>query len=52
MTSSFSRSRRDFLRNAACSSFALSTGSALMTQFGMIDAALAQSCTGYSPVND
>ncbi|MBS0591334.1 MAG: DUF1501 domain-containing protein, partial [Proteobacteria bacterium] len=40
------------LRNAACSSFALSTGSALMTQFGMIDAALAQSCTGYSPVND
>jgi uncharacterized protein (DUF1501 family) len=52
MTTSFSRSRRDFLRNAACSSLALSTSGALMTQFGMLNSALAQSCGGYSPVSD
>jgi len=48
----FSSSRRHFLRNAACSSFALSTSGALMTQFGMLNSALAQSCTGYAPVSD
>ncbi|MBN8887808.1 MAG: DUF1501 domain-containing protein [Rudaea sp.] len=51
MTTSFSRSRRDFLRNAACSSFALSTGGALMTQFGLLNSALAQGCS-YAPVGD
>ena len=52
MTSSFSRSRRNFLRNAACSSFALSTSGALMTQFGMMNSALAQTCGSYPPVSD
>jgi len=52
MTTSFSRSRRDFLRHAACSSLALSTSGALMTQFGLLNSALAQSCGGYSPVSD
>ena len=33
--------RRDFLRNVACSSVACATGSALFTQLGMINAALA-----------
>jgi len=52
MTTPFSRSRRDFLRHAACSSLALSTSGALMTQFGLLNSALAQSCGGYSPVSD
>ncbi|MGH8122069.1 MAG: DUF1501 domain-containing protein, partial [Rudaea sp.] len=51
MSTAFSRSRRDFLRNAACSSIACATGGALLTQFGLMNSALAQSC-GYAPVND
>jgi uncharacterized protein (DUF1501 family) len=41
MNSEFSRSRRHFLRNAATSSLACMTGGAVMTQFGLINAALA-----------
>jgi uncharacterized protein (DUF1501 family) len=46
--------RRDFLRNIACSSVAFSTGSALLSQLGMIDAALAAQagCPAYPPVDD
>lgn len=46
--------RRDFLRNIACSSVAFSTGSALLSQLGMIDAALAaqSGCPAYPPVDD
>jgi len=46
--------RRDFLRNIACSSVAFSTGSALLSQLGMIDAALAAQlgCPPYPPVDD
>ena len=52
MPGPFSHSRRNFLRNAACSSLALSTSGALMTQFGMMNSALAQSCGTYDPVSD
>ena len=51
MSTAFSRSRRDFLRDAACSSIACATGGALLTQFGLMNSALAQSCS-YGPVND
>jgi uncharacterized protein (DUF1501 family) len=51
MTTSFSRSRRLFLRDAACSSLACATGSAMLTQFGLLNSALAQSCN-YGSVND
>ena len=46
--------RRDFLRQLASSSIACATGSALFTQFGMIDAALAAQldCPAYPPVDD
>lgn len=46
--------RRDFLRNIACSSLALSTRGALLSQLGMIDAALAATagCPAYPPVDD
>ena len=46
--------RRDFLRNIACSSVAFSTGGALFSQLGMIDAALAAAsgCPAYPPVDD
>jgi len=46
--------RRDFLRNIACSSVAFSTGGALLSQLGMIDAALAAQagCPAYPPVDD
>jgi uncharacterized protein (DUF1501 family) len=51
MQKPFSTSRRNFLRDAACSSLALSTGGALMTQFGLMNSALAQSCS-YGTVSD
>ena len=46
--------RRDFLRNLACGSVAFSTGGALLSQLGMIDAALAAQagCPAYPPVDD
>ncbi|MEP6940205.1 MAG: DUF1501 domain-containing protein [Rudaea sp.] len=53
MTMTFSRSRRLFLRDAVCSSLACATSSALMTQFGLVNSALAQgSCGSYGAVND
>jgi uncharacterized protein (DUF1501 family) len=51
MTTSFSRSRRLFLRDAACGSLACATGSAMLTQFGLLNSALAQSCS-YGGVSD
>jgi len=51
MSGPFSHSRRNFLRNAACSSLALSTSGALMTQLGMMNSALAQTCS-YGAVTD
>jgi uncharacterized protein (DUF1501 family) len=46
--------RREFLRQVACSGVACATGSALFTQFGMINAALAAQagCPAYPPVDD
>lgn len=46
--------RRDFLRQVGCSSLALASGSALMTQLSLMNSALAASttCASYPPVND
>jgi len=52
MTTSYSRSRRDFLRNAAYCSLAAASGGAVMTQLGLISTALAGSCASYPPVDD
>lgn len=53
MTTSFSRARRDFLRNSACATLAAASGGALFTQLGMIGTALAaDTCPGYAPVDD
>ena len=52
MSTHYSRSRRQFLRDAVCSSLAAATGSAVLTQFGMLNTALAQSCGSYGAVND
>jgi uncharacterized protein (DUF1501 family) len=53
MTYSFNRSRRLFLRDAVCTSLAAATSGALMTQFGLVNAALAQStCGSYGGVDD
>lgn len=41
MNSEFSRSRRHFLRNAATSSLACMAGASVMSQFGMMNSALA-----------
>ncbi|GAA0714861.1 DUF1501 domain-containing protein [Dokdonella soli] len=50
---SFSSSRRDFLRKAACSSLAAASGSALLTQLSLMNSALAAtSCASYPPVSD
>lgn len=47
-----SRSRRQFLRDAVCSSLAAASGSAMLTQFGLFNTALAQSCGSYGAVSD
>ena len=52
MTTSHSRSRRDFLRAAASSCLAGIGGGALYGQFGLVNSALAASCPGYSAVSD
>ena len=53
MTYSFNPSRRLFLRDAACASLAAATSGALMTQFGLVNSALAQSsCGSYGGVSD
>ena len=52
MTTSFSRSRRDFLRNTALGSLAASGSGALLAQLGMMNSALAGTCAAYPPVND
>ena len=44
--------RRDFLRNTLCSTLACSTGGAFLTQMGLVNAALGQSCASYPPVDD
>lgn len=44
--------RREFLHNTLCSTLACATGSALLTQFGMVNAALAAGCPSYPPVTD
>jgi uncharacterized protein (DUF1501 family) len=44
--------RREFLRNTLCSTLACSSGAAFLTQMGMVNAALAQSCPSYPPVDD
>ncbi|MEP6483414.1 MAG: DUF1501 domain-containing protein [Rudaea sp.] len=44
--------RRDFLRNTIGSTLACSSSAALFTQLGMMNAALASTCSGYSPVSD
>ncbi len=44
--------RREFLRNTLCSTLACSTGTAFLTQMGMVNAALAQTCPSYPPVDD
>jgi len=53
MSYSFNPSRRLFLRDAVCSSLAAATSGALMTQFGLVNSALAQSsCGSYGSVGD
>jgi uncharacterized protein (DUF1501 family) len=53
MSAPFNYSRRKFLHNAACSSLAMSTSGALMTQLGLMNAALGQTtCSAYDPVTD
>jgi len=52
MTTSHSRSRRDFLRAAASSCLAGIGGGALYGQFGLVNSALAASCSSYSAVSD
>lgn len=53
MTTSFSRNRRDFLRNSACATLAAASSGALLTQLGMIGTALAgTTCAGYPAVDD
>lgn len=53
MTTSLSRSRRSFLRNAACASIASVAGSAWLGRFGLIGSALAQGpCPGPGAVDD
>ena len=54
MTISYSRNRRDFLRNAACASLAVASSSAIFSQLCMINTALAAgaTCPGYPPVSD
>lgn len=54
MTTTYSRNRRDFLRNAACASLAAASGSALFSQMRLINSALGASltCPGYPPVSD
>ncbi len=44
--------RRDFLRNTICSTLACASGSALLTQLGMMNTALGATCPGYPPVTD
>jgi uncharacterized protein (DUF1501 family) len=46
--------RRDFLRSLACSGVACATSSALLTQFGLMNAALGATldCPAYPPVDD
>jgi uncharacterized protein (DUF1501 family) len=52
MNNSF-RSRRDFLRNVACSSVACATSSALFGQLSLMNSALAAAaCPAYPPVDD
>lgn len=53
MSTHYSRSRRRFLRDAACSSLAAASGSAILTQFGLLNSALAQSaCASYGAASD
>ncbi|MEO7432506.1 MAG: DUF1501 domain-containing protein [Dokdonella sp.] len=54
MTTSHSRNRRDFLRDAACATLAAASGSALFSQMRLINSALGASlaCPGYPPVDD
>ncbi len=53
MTYSFNSSRRLFLRDAVCSSLACATSGALMTQFGLVNSALAQTtCGSYGAASD
>ena len=44
--------RREFLHNTLCSTLACASSSALFTQFGMVNAALAAGCPAYPPVTD
>ncbi len=54
MTTSFSRNRRDFLRNAACASLAAASSNALFSQLRLINSAVAADagCAAYPPVSD
>jgi uncharacterized protein (DUF1501 family) len=52
MTRSFSNSRRNFLRQAACSSIACASSGALLSQLAMMNSALAGNCSAYTPVTD
>src|SRR5580765_4463643 len=53
MTYSFNASRRLFLRDAVCSSLAAATSGALMTQFGLVNSALAAPfCGSYGGGSD
>ena len=52
MTTSHSRSRRLFLRNAACLTASAVAGGAWLGRFGLVGQALAQGCPAYGAVDD
>lgn len=52
MTTSFSRARRNFLRDAVCSSLVCSSGAGMLTQFGLLNSALAAQTCSYGSASD
>jgi uncharacterized protein (DUF1501 family) len=52
MTTSFSRERRNFLRDAVCGSLACSSGVGMLTQFGLLNSALAAQTCSYGAASD
>ncbi|MEO8672752.1 MAG: DUF1501 domain-containing protein [Tahibacter sp.] len=54
MSTTYSRNRRNFLRNAACAGLAAASGNALFSRLQLINSALADTltCNAYPPVSD
>jgi uncharacterized protein (DUF1501 family) len=54
MTTHYSRTRRDFLRGAACAGLGIASAGAMFGHLRLINSAMASpaTCPGYPPVND